>query len=145
MPFSPTRPFSTADWIGDRGGMYHTMGMDIAYMSSDEQDHTTANVSHLPHITAFALANAVLAASDRKIIFDLASGGFRSTVRLAKSSPEMWTPIFKQNKENVIETLEEYIDNLTQFKELMKADDFDAIFNEMKDTNYIKEILKGIK
>ena len=56
----------------------------------------------------------------------------------------MWTPIFKQNKENVIETLEEYINNLTQFKELMKGDDFDAIFNEMKDTNHIKDILKGL-
>jgi prephenate dehydrogenase len=77
-------------------------------------------------------------------IFDMAGSGFASTVRLAKSSPEMWTPIFKQNKENVIETLEEYINNLKQFKELMENDDFDAIYNEMKDTNYIKQILNGI-
>jgi prephenate dehydrogenase len=77
-------------------------------------------------------------------IFDMAGSGFASTVRLAKSSPAMWTPIFKQNKINVIETLEEYISNLTHFKELMKQDDFDAIFNEMENTNHIKDILKGI-
>jgi prephenate dehydrogenase len=92
--------------------MYHTIGMDIAYMSSDEQDHTTAHVSHLPHITAFALANAVMAINDRKIIFDLASGGFQSTVRLAKSSPEMWGPIFKQNQNYVVESLDVYIKHL---------------------------------
>jgi prephenate dehydrogenase len=78
-------------------------------------------------------------------IFDMAGSGFESTVRLAKSSPEMWAPIFKQNKDNVIETLEDYINNLTQFKNMMKNDDFEAVFNEMKNTNYIKQILKGIE
>jgi prephenate dehydrogenase len=66
-------------------------------------------------------------------------------VRLAKSSPEMWTPIFRQNKENVLETLHEYIENLNRFKSLMEDDDFDAIYNEMKNTNRIKQILKGIE
>jgi prephenate dehydrogenase len=74
----------------------------------------------------------------------MAGSGFESTVRLAKSSPAMWAPIFKQNKENVIETLEEYIANLEQFKQLMINDDFTAIFNEMENTNHIKEILNGI-
>jgi prephenate dehydrogenase len=78
-------------------------------------------------------------------IFDMAGSGFESTVRLAKSSPAMWTPIFKQNKENVIETLDEYINNLQQFKELMIKDDFAAIFKEMESTNHIKKILNGIK
>jgi prephenate dehydrogenase len=77
--------------------MFYALGMTIAYMSSDEQDHSTAYVSHLPHAAAFALANAVQAKEDRDIIFDLASGGFRSTVRLAKSSCSMWKPIFEQN------------------------------------------------
>jgi prephenate dehydrogenase len=66
-------------------------------------------------------------------------------VRLAKSSPAMWTPIFNQNKDNVIESLEEYISNLQQFKELMQQDNFSEIFNEMENTNYIKQILNGIK
>ena len=74
----------------------------------------------------------------------MAGSGFASTVRLAKSSPEMWTPIFEQNKTNVIETLEEYISNLSHFKDMMKQNDFDGIFNEMKNTNHIKDILKGI-
>ena len=78
-------------------------------------------------------------------IFDMAGSGFASTVRLAKSSPAMWTPIFKQNKENVIETLEEYIHNLQQFKELMQQDNFESIYNEMESTNHIKQILNGIK
>jgi prephenate dehydrogenase len=77
-------------------------------------------------------------------IFDMAGSGFESTVRLAKSSPEMWAPIFEQNKINVIETLEEYIHNLRRFKEFMEKDDFEAVFREMKETNHIKEILKGI-
>ena len=77
-------------------------------------------------------------------IFDMAGSGFESTVRLAKSSPDMWTPIFKQNKTNVIETLEEYIINLTHFKALMEQDDFEAIYNEMKNTNHIKDILNGM-
>ena len=74
----------------------------------------------------------------------MAGSGFASTVRLAKSSPEMWTPIFKQNKDNVIETLEEYINNLKKFKELMEKDDFEEVYNEMKNTNHIKQILNGI-
>jgi prephenate dehydrogenase len=78
-------------------------------------------------------------------IFDMAGSGFESTVRLAKSSPAMWTPIFKQNKKQVVKTLEEYISNLTHFKELLEQDDYDAIFNEMQSVNKIKEILNGMK
>jgi len=66
-------------------------------------------------------------------------------VRLAKSSPAMWTPIFKQNKENVIETLEEYISNLTHFKEKIQKEDFETVFKEMENTNRIKDILNGIE
>ncbi len=77
-------------------------------------------------------------------IFDMAGSGFESTVRLAKSSPAMWTPIFKQNKENVVETLEEYIRNLEDFKQLLLKDDYKGVYNEMNNTNKIKEILKGI-
>jgi len=77
-------------------------------------------------------------------IFDMAGSGFESTVRLAKSSPEMWTPIFEQNKSNVVETLDEYINNLNQFKTLIEDDNFEAVFEAMKSTNHIKQILKGI-
>jgi prephenate dehydrogenase len=123
--------------------MYHSIGMDIAFMSADEQDHTTAHVSHLPHITAFALANAVLDSNDRKIIFDLASGGFRSTARLAKSSPEMWGPIFKQNQAYVVESLNVYISHLEEFKQSLLDKDDAKMYKLMKNANRIREILNG--
>ena len=125
--------------------LFQSLGMRIRYMNPEAHDKHIAYVSHLSHISSFMLGKTVMdKEKNERDIFDMAGSGFASTVRLAKSSPEMWTPIFKQNKQNVIETLEEYIENLTQFKELMQADDFEAIFNEMKETNYIKDILKGI-
>lgn len=123
--------------------MYHAIGMDIAYMSSDEQDHTTAHVSHLPHIAAFALANAVMAINDRKIIFDLASGGFQSTVRLAKSSPAMWGPIFKQNQNYVVESLDVYINHLEEFKQSILSADETRMYELMTSANRMREILNG--
>lgn len=125
--------------------LFVSLGMRIRYMNPEAHDKHIAYVSHLSHISSFMLGKTVIEKEkNERDIFDMAGSGFASTVRLAKSSPEMWAPIFKQNKENVIETLEEYINNLKQFKELMEKDDFDAIYNEMKDTNYIKQILNGI-
>jgi prephenate dehydrogenase len=125
--------------------LFTDIGMRIRYMNPEAHDKHIAYMSHLSHISSFMLGKTVIEKEkNERDIFDMAGSGFASTVRLAKSSPEMWTPIFKQNKLNVIETLEEYIANLTQFKELMQQDDFDAIFNEMKNTNHIKDILKGI-
>ncbi|MBD0824675.1 prephenate dehydrogenase [Aestuariibaculum marinum] len=125
--------------------LFTEIGMRIRYMNPEAHDKHIAYVSHLSHISSFMLGKTVIEKEkNERDIFDMAGSGFASTVRLAKSSPEMWTPIFKQNKTNVIETLEEYINNLTRFKDLMKGDDFEAIFNEMKQTNHIKEILNGI-
>lgn len=125
--------------------LFADIGMRIRYMNPADHDKHIAYVSHLSHISSFMLGKTVIDKErNERDIFDMAGSGFASTVRLAKSSPEMWTPIFKQNKTNVIETLEEYISNLTHFKELMKADDFEAIYEEMKNTNHIKDILKGL-
>ena len=125
--------------------LFKSIGMRIRYMNPEAHDKHIAYVSHLSHISSFMLGKTVIdKEKNERDIFDMAGSGFASTVRLAKSSPEMWTPIFKQNKQNVIETLEEYINNLSHFKELMKSDDFDAIFDEMKNTNHIKDILNGI-
>ena len=125
--------------------LFADIGMRIRYMNPADHDKHIAYVSHLSHISSFMLGKTVIEKEkNERDIFDMAGSGFASTVRLAKSSPEMWTPIFKQNKTNVIETLEEYINNLTKFKELMKDDDFEAIYNEMKSTNHIKDILNGI-
>ncbi len=122
--------------------MFQVLGMNIAYMTADEQDHSTAFISHLPHAAAFALANAVLAKEDREIIFDLASGGFNSTVRLAKSSPEMWGPIFQQNKDYVVESLEVYIKHLKLFKKSIESDP-EEMMALMKNANRIRGVLAG--
>lgn len=123
--------------------MFQVLGMSIAYMSSDEQDHSTAFVSHLPHAAAFALANAVQAKEDRNIIFDLASGGFRSTVRLAKSSSSMWKPIFEQNSHYVANSLDVYIQHLQQFRDTIKEKDFDKLEELIVSANKIRTILDG--
>jgi prephenate dehydrogenase len=123
--------------------MYQSMGMSIAYMSSDEQDHTTAFISHLPHVTSFVLANAVLAIEERNIIFDLASGGFQSTVRLAKSSPQMWSPIFWQNRDYICEALEVYIHHLEEFKESLKNNDHERLTELIVNANRIRGVLDG--
>ena len=122
--------------------VFQVLGMDIAYMTADEQDHSTAFISHLPHAAAFALANAVLDKEDREIIFDLASGGFTSTVRLAKSSPEMWGPIFQQNKQYIVESLDVYIKHLKAFRKSIESDP-EEMMALMKNANRIRGILAG--
>ena len=126
--------------------IFSKLGMRIRYMDAKSHDKHIAYVSHLSHISSFMLGKTVIEKEkNERDIFDMAGSGFASTVRLAKSSPAMWTPIFKQNKTNVIETLEEYISNLQQFKELMIQNDFTEIYKEMESTNHIKQILNGIK
>ena len=125
--------------------LFQQMGMRIRYMNPEAHDKHIAYVSHLSHISSFMLGKTVIEKEkNERDIFDMAGSGFESTVRLAKSSPAMWTPIFEQNKENVVETLEKYIQNLEDFKQLLLKDDYKGIYNEMNNTNKIKEILKGI-
>lgn len=126
--------------------IFEALGMHIRYMDPEAHDRHIAYVSHLSHISSFMLGKTVLEKEkNEKDIFDLAGSGFASTVRLAKSSPAMWTPIFKENKVHVLETLNEYIANLNQFRTLMENDDFEQIFAEMQEINHIKTILNGIQ
>jgi len=123
--------------------LFRKLGMRIRYMNPKSHDKQIAYVSHLSHISSFMLGKTVIEKEkDEQDIFDMAGSGFESTVRLAKSSPAMWTPIFKQNKEQVVKSLEEYISNLTHFKELIENDNYEEVYNEMQNTNRIKEILK---
>lgn len=125
--------------------IFQKLKMRIRYMNPDAHDKHIAYVSHLSHISSFMLGKTVIEKEkNERDIFDMAGSGFESTVRLAKSSPDMWTPIFEQNKENVIETLEEYIQNLETFKQLLLNNDFENVHKEMNNTNKIKQILKGI-
>ena len=136
----------TAFKLQERGlEIFANMGMRIRYMNPVAHDKHIAYVSHLSHISSFMLGKTVIEKEkNERDIFDMAGSGFESTVRLAKSSPAMWTPIFEQNKENVLEILEAYIENLEAFKSKLLKDDYQGIYNEMDNTNKIKEILKGI-
>jgi prephenate dehydrogenase len=137
-----TRP----DLVSKARQLFSDLGMVLRQMDPVDHDRHIAYVSHLSHITSFMLGKTVMEKEeDEQSIFDMAGSGFSSTVRLAKSSPEMWVPIFKQNKENVLETLEEYIMNLNHFRDLMQSDDYEAMTLQMKEINNIKHILKPDK
>ena len=112
-------------------------------MNAASHDLHTAYISHVSHITSFALANTVLEKEkEDENIFELASGGFESTVRLAKSSPEMWVPIFKQNKDNVLDVLNEHISQLNKIKDCLEKDNYDQLSELIRHANTIKRILK---
>lgn len=116
--------------------------MRITYLDSTAHDIHTAYISHISHICSFALASTVLAKEkDEESIFNLASTGFESTVRLAKSSPETWIPIFRQNQENIIDVLDAYITTLLKFKGLMISDSYEKFGEYLTQANDIKRIL----
>ena len=117
--------------------------MHLIYMNADAHDIHTAYISHISHITSYALANTVLEKErEEDTIFQLASSGFSSTVRLAKSHPEMWVPIFKQNKENLLDVLNEHITQLRKFKSALEKENFELLEELIKNANKIRGILK---
>jgi len=124
--------------------LYESIPMRTVYLDSRSHDIHTAYVSHISHISSFALALTVLAKErqDEERIFELASGGFDSTVRLAKSSPDMWIPIFRQNRDNVLDVLDEHINQLSRFRSLLIKKDFDAFYELICDANQIRKVLK---
>jgi prephenate dehydrogenase len=123
--------------------VYRQLGMHLVYMDADSHDMHTAYISHISHITSFALANTVLEKEkEEDTIFDLAGGGFESTVRLAKSNPAMWVPIFKQNREHVLDVLNEHISQLRKFKACLEKENYDYLLELIEQANKIKRILK---
>lgn len=123
--------------------IYKALGMHIIYMDANAHDVHAAYVSHISHITSFALANTVLEKErEEDAIFELAGGGFESTVRLAKSNPAMWAPIFMQNKENVLDVLNEHISQLRKFKASLEKENWDYLTELMENANKISRILK---
>lgn len=140
------RELSSEESIEKTLAIFNTLNMRTIFMNSTEHDKHIAYVSHLSHISSFMLGKTVLEIEkDEKNIFDMAGSGFESTVRLAKSSPKMWSPIFVENKKNILTSLDEFIKNLQEFRELISAEDSEKLQSTMSETNYIKEILKGIK
>ena len=122
--------------------IYTALGMPIRYMSAEEQDLHSAYVSHISHITSFALALTVLEKErEEEHIFDLAGGGFESTVRLAKSLPQTWAPIFMGNKYNVLDVLREHIHQLQILRRMLEKDDREGLTAAMERANTIRRIL----
>ena len=123
--------------------MYAALNIRTIYMNSSNHDVHTAYVSHISHVTSFALALTVLDKErDEKHIFDLASGGFSSTVRLAKSSPDMWTPILSQNRDNVLHVMDTYIEKMNAFRKAIADGDEDAVRSLIEDANRIRRIIR---
>ena len=123
--------------------LYQALNMRLIYMNSSNHDVHTAYVSHVSHVTSFALALTVLdKEKDEKHIFDLASGGFSSPVRLAKSGASMWTPILMQNRDNVLHVMDTYIEKMQAFRQALAADDEDAVRNLIEEANKIRRIIR---
>ncbi|HND96063.1 MAG TPA: prephenate dehydrogenase [Chitinophagaceae bacterium] len=122
---------------------YQKIGMHLIEMEAKAHDLHAAYVSHISHITSFALANTVLEKEkEENAIFELASAGFESTVRLAKSSPEMWVPIFLQNKEHVLDVLNEHIGQLEKFRDVIQNENRNELKNIISNANTIRRIIK---
>ena len=123
--------------------LYQALNMRLIYMNSSNHDVHTAYVSHVSHVTSFALALTVLdKEKDEKHIFDLASGGFSSTVRLAKSGASMWTPILMQNRDNILHVMDTYIEKMQAFRQSLAADDEDAVRDLIEEANKIRRIIR---
>ncbi|MBE2231269.1 MAG: prephenate dehydrogenase [Chitinophagaceae bacterium] len=128
------------DWVK---GMFRKIGMRQLEMEAGAHDLHAAYVSHISHITSFALANTVLQKEkEDNAIFELASAGFESTVRLAKSNPSMWVPIFLQNKENVLDVLNEHIEQLKRFRDCIQEEKADELKNLIEEANKIRRIIR---
>lgn len=134
---------SDADALATVEKIYHALGMHLLYMDAAAHDLHAAYVSHISHITSFALANTVLEKErEDDAIFALASGGFESTVRLAKSNPSMWVPIFMQNRENLLDVLNEHISQLRKFKSCLEKENYDYLKELIENANKIRRIIK---
>jgi prephenate dehydrogenase len=134
---------SDADAVDMVENIYRALGMHILYMDGAAHDLHAAYVSHISHITSFALANTVLEKErEEDAIFELASGGFESTVRLAKSNPDMWVPILMQNRENILDVLNEHISQLRKFKSCLEKENYSYLQELIENANKIKRILK---
>ena len=137
------REESSANAVREVEKLYDTLNMRVLFMNSSSHDVHTAYVSHVSHVISYALALTVLAKEkDEKHIFDLASGGFSSTVRLAKSSPDMWVPILSQNRNNVLKVLDTYTEKLNAFRKAIDEGDEESVRRLIEDANRIRRIIR---
>jgi len=133
---------SAPDALSVAEQLYRALGMRLTYLDGPDHDLHVAYVSHISHIASFALALTVLEKErEEQRIFELASGGFSSTVRLAKSNPDTWIPIFRQNRDNVLDVLDEFINTVSRFRTLLIKKDFDKFEELMRHANDIRRII----
>ena len=133
---------SDADAVQLVEKLFQALPMRLLYLNGADHDVHTAYVSHISHITSFALALTVLEKEkEEQRIFDLASGGFESTVRLAKSAPATWVPIFRQNRLNVLDVLDEHLHQLQVLRELLASEDYEGLTEQIRQANHIRKIL----
>lgn len=137
------RDSSDGDAVQLVEAMYRKLKMHIVYMDAAEHDVHVAYISHISHITSFALANTVLEKErEEDAIFELASGGFESTVRLAKSNAAMWVPVLMQNRENVLDVLNEHLSQLRKFKACLEKENYAYLEELIRNANKIRRIIK---
>ena len=137
------REKSAADAVAMVENIYRTIGMPVIYMAADEHDMHVAYISHISHVTSFALALTVLEKErEEQHIFDLAGGGFESTVRLAKSSASTWVPILMRNKYNVLDVLREHIHQLQIMRKALEADDKETLTKMITRANSVERIIE---
>lgn len=122
--------------------LFSQIHMKLVYMKAHEHDLHVAFISHMPHLISYSLANSVLQHEEHENILNLAAGGFRSMSRLAKSSPNMWGDIFRQNKTHLLDSLSYFEKELEQMKKLVQNEDWDTLDKKMKDANSLHDILK---
>jgi len=122
--------------------IFHAVGLKFEFMSSEQHDRHAAYVSHLSHVVAYALSIAVQGEEKAGYAVPrLAGGGFASTVRLAKSSPEMWVPIFKQNREHVLKAIEVFSGRVQELKRCLETNDFEQLEALIREANQIRDLL----
>ena len=134
---------SDADRVEAVEDIYKKIGADVKYMEGEEHDVSAAYVSHISHLSSFALALTVLnKEKNAENITTLASGGFESTVRLAKSNQDTWEAIFSANKNNVLEVMDNYIENMILFKHAIKSGNSEVVKTLIRQANEVKKVLK---
>jgi prephenate dehydrogenase len=134
---------SDPDAVATVEALFRALPMRVLHLGAADHDLHTAYVSHISHLTSFALALTVLEKERRgeQRIFDLAGGGFASTVRLAKSAPATWVPIFRQNRENVLDVLDEHLSQLNKLRDLLAGEDYAGLTQQLEQANQIRKII----
>jgi len=121
--------------------IFSDMGMKIFYMDAIEHDRHAAFISHMPHAISYSLANSVMKQENPKAIIALAGGGFRDMSRIAKSSPNMWIDVFRQNRDNIIEAIECFKGELKRCEEMVKKEEWEELYDWMRKANALHDIL----